>query len=117
MSYIELSAYLAKLKKKSAASGVRIDWSAVDSEKVEIYGHKQRMGLQIADAVASAMWNGVNPNAYGHTEPRYAEILLPTVYAHKKQRFGYGVKVLPSEIMRSAAPPPGTEWLQGEAWR
>lgn len=114
MSYVELSDYLAKLKKKNE---VRIDWSAVDSDAVEIYEHKKRMGLQIADAVASAMWNGVNPNGYGHTEPRYAEILLPTIYAHKKQRFGYGVKVLPSEIMRSTTPPPGTEWLQGEAWR
>jgi hypothetical protein len=116
MSYAELRAYLGKLKRRSAESDIRIDWSAVDSDNVEIYEHKKRMGLQIADAVASAMWNGVNPNGYGYTEPRYAEMLRPTVYAFNGRRFGYGIKVMPSEVVRGTTPHPGTEWLRGEGW-
>lgn len=116
MSYQELVTYLAKLKRKTHESDIRIEWSAVDCENVEIYEHKKRMGLQLADAVASAMWCGVNPNGFGFTEPRYAEMLRPTVYAHKGTRFGYGVKVMPSEVIRGENPHPGTEWLQGGGW-
>ncbi|MDG2517370.1 DUF3800 domain-containing protein [Lysobacter soli] len=116
MSYEELCEYLDLLKRRSEEKDIRIDWSAIDCQKIEILEHRKRMGLQIADAVAAAMWNGVNPNRFGFTEPRYAEMLKPTVYAHKQRPFGYGVKVMPSEIVRSATPHPGTEWLQGEGW-
>jgi len=113
MSYQELCAYLALLKQRN---DVRIDWSAVDCQDVLIYEHSKRMGLQIADAVASAIWSGVNPNGYGFTEPRYAEMIRRTVYAYRGSRFGYGVKVLPAELIRDN-PPQGTEWLLGEGWR
>lgn len=113
MSYQELCAYLARLQQRR---DVRIDWTAVDCKDVAIFEHSKRMGLQIADAVASAIWSGVNPNGYGYTEPRYAEMLRRTVYAHKGLRFGYGIKVLPAEIIKNS-PPPGAEWLQEADWK
>ncbi|HDX0800646.1 DUF3800 domain-containing protein [Stenotrophomonas maltophilia] len=112
MSYAELCAYLARLQQRR---DVRIDWSAVDCQNVAIFEHSKRMGLQIADAVASAVWSSVNPNGYGFTEPRYAEMLRRTMYRHKGARFGYGLKVLPAEIIANN-PPPGAEWLQGADW-
>ena len=116
MSYEELLSYLALLKRRSETEDIRVDWTAIDHTNVKILAHEKRMGLQIADAVAAAMWNATNPNGYGFAEPRYAEVLKPTVYAHRGKRFGYGVKVLPSEITRGATPHPGTAWLQGEGW-
>lgn len=116
MSYEELLSYLALLKRRSETQDISIDWTAIDHQNVKILAHAKRMGLQIADAVAAGMWNAANPNGYGFTEPRYAELLKPAVYAYKGRRFGYGVKVLPSEITRGATPHPGTIWLQGEGW-
>lgn len=115
MSYKELCGYLALLKRQSEERDIRIDWTAVDCEEVQIYEHSKRMGLQLADAVASAMWYGVNPNTHGFTEPRYAEMLRPTVYRHGDRRLGYGIKVMPAEVIRNE-PPPGTEWLRGAEW-
>ncbi|UYC12842.1 DUF3800 domain-containing protein [Xanthomonas sp. CFBP 8445] len=115
MSYAELCTYLDRLKQHSTEWDVRIDWTSVNCRDVKIFEHSKRMGLQLADAVASAMWYGVNQNGHGFTEPRYAELLRPVVYSHRGQRFGYGVKVMPAEIIRNG-PPPGVEWLQGAGW-
>lgn len=116
MSYAELHDYLQDLEARSRQLDVRVDWSAIDCSKLRVEPHAKLMGLQIADAVASSMWYGVNCDRHGFTEPRYANMLRPTVYAHRGTRFGYGLKVMPAELIRNGQPLPGTEWLQEGQW-
>lgn len=115
MCYGDLCAYLAHIRTKNDDS-VRIDWTSVDCEKVRTEQHHQWRGLQVVDAVASSMFFAARLDRNGFNEPRYAELLRPTVYAHQGRRFGYGVKVMPAEIVRHAPPLPGTEWLRQEGW-
>ncbi|MBX3410245.1 MAG: DUF3800 domain-containing protein [Phycisphaeraceae bacterium] len=96
-SYPEMTAYFQLLQKKSDVGDVRIDWSVVKPDTVRAVNHDQLMGLQIADACASAFYYGVQVNPQGFNEPRYATMLRPVVYAHKGRRLGNGLKLWPRE--------------------
>jgi len=94
MSYSELKAYLDKLKAMSEFSDIRIDWSVVKSEQITALPHRARMGLQIADAVASSYFRAVQA-LHGFRETRYASILKPVAYFKRKVYLGYGIKFWP----------------------
>jgi hypothetical protein len=98
MSYQDLRDYLIQLKIKAGLGDVRIDWSVIDPEDISSEPHPKLRGLQVADAVATGIYYGFARNLYGHTEPRYAEILAPIVYAHDGRRLGYGLEVWPREV-------------------
>lgn len=53
----------------------RIDWSVLDPNDIRVENHSVKAGLQIADVVTSATAAALEPNGFGHTEPRYALIL------------------------------------------
>ena len=97
MSYEELKAYLDLLKAKTNDFDVRIDWSVIQTRQIEARTHDSLMGLQIADAVASSWFFGVEPSQFGFTEPRYAQMLKPVVYQHHNEHFGYGIKFWPGD--------------------
>lgn len=94
MSYDELRAYIERLR---VQENVTIDWSVIRSDQVTAYPHEKRMGLQIADAVASSFYYSVQPTQYGHTEDRYVKMLKPVVYQYDERCRNYGVKFWPSE--------------------
>ena len=108
MSYNEMGEYLTRLQKDF--SDVRIDWSIVKLDNITAYSAGKRMGLQIADAVASSFFYAVQPTQHGFTEDRYARMLKPVVY-HREGRYrGYGLKFWPretDELLKS------TEYLKG----
>lgn len=116
MSFEELRGYLTDIRARTDQLRVRIDWTAVDCDSLRVEAHKKLMGLQIADAIASAMFFSVNRNAHGFTEPRYAEMIKPITYAHRGSIFGYGLKFMPAEYVRNQTPPAGLEWLNGGRW-
>jgi hypothetical protein len=95
---------------------VRIDWTAIDCDDVRIEAHNKLMGLQIADAVASAMLYGVRQDAHGFTEPRYVNEMHRTVYERDGRRLGYGVKLFPPEAAQKKTPIKGAEWLFDGRW-
>lgn len=96
MSYDELRAYLRLLRRQAAAGqDVRINWDAIRAEQVEAVNHEKMMGLQIADAVASALFFGVQESQYGFTESRYAAMLRPVVYRRNGDYLSYGLKIIP----------------------
>ncbi len=68
----------------------------------QIYSHTsgRRMGLQIADAVASGFFKAVEPTEYGHTEDRYARMLRGVLYRKGNTCDGYGIKVWPQSTER-----------------
>ena len=97
MSYDEIRNYLNKLKKRSEYSDIRINWQIIKTDQIKAISHKLSMGLQIADAVASSFYYGVEINQQGFTEPRYASILKPVLYHHRKRYLGNGLKFVPRE--------------------
>jgi hypothetical protein len=63
----------------------------------------RRMGLQIADAVASGFFKAVEPTTYGHTEDRYARMLRSVLYRKDESCQGYGLKIWPQPAEGTAA--------------
>ena len=98
MSYNDLRDYLRKLRDDSNELTVNVDWSVVDPGFIRAVEHSQMAGLQVADAVASSLYAAVNPNQYGDTENKYAQLLLPTCYRHKGVMLGYGLKFWPGDF-------------------
>lgn len=97
MSYEELCGYLGHLKQNSGLLGVRIDWRVIRENQVISLSPGKRMGLQIADAVASSLFYSVQESRYGFCEPRYAQMLKPVVYQGKDGWLGYGLKFWPRD--------------------
>lgn len=91
MSYDDLRDYLAQLH-QNGGQDVRIDWNVVDQRMVRAVNHDQLAGLQLADVVASSIYQAVNPNLYGEVEERYLQLLQGTVYKHRGAHEGYGLK-------------------------
>lgn len=96
MKYAEFRDYLAVLKVQTGPFAVEINWDVIKSDQITAYADK-RMGLQIADAVASSFFFGIQVNQYGFAEDRYARMLKSVVYNHRGRYNGYGLKVWPRE--------------------
>jgi hypothetical protein len=94
MSYEELRQYMQLLQERETS----IDWSAIRCDQINAFTAGRRMGLQIADAVASGFFKAVEPSQYGHTEDRYARMLRPIVYNRERCFQGYGLKFWPREV-------------------
>lgn len=89
MSYTDLRAYLSRLQN---LANTQIDWSVIDPNLVQAVNHDQMAGLQLADVVASGIYQSVNANRYGDVEERYLELMRRTVYKRNERHDGYGVK-------------------------
>jgi hypothetical protein len=99
MSYDELCDYLTQLREHSGMFDVRIEWQVIRADQVCSLTAGKRMGLQIADAVASSMFCAVQVSQYGFVEPRYARMLAPVVYSRKGWHVGYGLKFWPRDVL------------------
>ena len=104
MDYDDFRRYLRHLRSiqdgRGAAYPVR--WDHVHLDLILAEDHSRMAGLQLADIAASAFFQAVEPNFYGHTEPRYALALSPRVlHAIGGPKLRYGVKPVPGlGIMR-----------------
>lgn len=112
MAYTELRGYLGLLEDQAEARGVTIDWTAIRPHQVTSYTSGRRMGLQIADAVASSFYKAVEPSQYGFTEDRYARMLQPRVYHRQGRYFGYGLKFWPGEVGSRLTTAPEFCWVR-----
>jgi hypothetical protein len=86
------------LERNAESLDVRIDWRVIRADQIAAYSSGRRMGLQIADAVASSFFYAVNPSRLGFTEDRYARMLKPVVYNREGRYLGYGIKLFPKEV-------------------
>jgi uncharacterized protein DUF3800 len=66
--------------------------------QIQIHSAGRRMGLQIADAVASGFFKAVEPTGYGHTEDRYARMLRPVLYRREGTFRGDGLNFWPRSV-------------------
>ena len=112
MSYEELREYLRKLKARTELGDVQIDWTVIRPDQIQAMNHEKLMGLQIADAVASSLYFGVQQNPFGFTEPRYAQMLKPVVYHHNGQHIGYGLKFWPRETAELLKSESTLKWVR-----
>lgn len=99
MSYEEMKDYIKLLKQRTTAQDIRIDSNVILENQIYAFSPGRRMGLQIADAVASSFYFAVEPR-YGHVEDRYIRMMKNVVYNHQGTYWGYGVKVWPLEEER-----------------
>jgi hypothetical protein len=74
--------------------------SVLDVRMIRTETPGRRLGLQIADAVASSYFAAVEPDQYGFTEDGYLRLLAGKAYRWRGEVFGYGVKVFPPEAER-----------------
>lgn len=116
MSYAELCEYLRLLKAGAPHNGVTIHWPSIDPANVIALSSGKRMGLQLADAVASSFFYAVETNQYGNTEDKYVKILHPVVYRYGPKYLGYGVKLWPKEVATQVGIKKELAWIL-EAYR
>lgn len=110
MNYSHFRAYMQKLQWQSESKSLFLNlgdirWSVIDHNEIYAFDHKSMAGLQLADVIASAFFQSVTESKTRPCDPRFAKMLHKTV-AYKvkstqrgdqyRQRFGYGVKILPS---------------------
>lgn len=110
MKYEELREYMSTLKAQTNLFDVQIDWKVIRPDQIVAFAAK-RMGLQIADAVASGFFFGLQTNQYGFTEDRYARMLKSVVYNHKERFNGYGIKLFPREAETDLKKESHLAWL------
>ena len=114
MLYDEMREYLSMLRSQTGFFNVRIDWSVIKINQIIVYSAGKRMGLQIADAIATSFFYAVQRSAYGFTEDRYARILKSVVYRHKGRSVGYGLKFWPREVDSRLKIDIPFEWIRRE---
>lgn len=115
MSYEEIREYLRLLIRQHHANpqNVQIDPSAIDPERICSVEHSKLAGLQVADAVASGIHFGVKVNRYREADPAYLSYLRKTLYRHKGELFGYGIKFWPEDHVAIKAKAPEVKNFEG----
>jgi hypothetical protein len=116
MSYDSIQEYLQRLQAKSQAGGdIQIDWAVIKAEHLTAVPHRLRDGLQVADAIASSLWQAFEVNRYGFTEDRYARELMRITYRKNNRKdekaIGYGIKVWPGEKLAVMKSDHRYDWL------
>ena len=112
MSYVEMRDYLKRLEtQKASGKDIRIEFDLVRPDNVRTQTPGRSMGLQLADAAAGALFNALETDPYGNTEPRYTQTMLPLLYRHRGKLHGYGLKLLPREATANLKDKPCVCWL------
>jgi Protein of unknown function (DUF3800) len=94
LSYPGFRGYLTKLR-DGDQEGIEIHWNVIDIGGIEARDHASRAGLQIVDLIATCVSAGLEPNAYGNCELRYARVLRSVIYHRRDNYLSYGVKLVP----------------------
>jgi hypothetical protein len=114
LSYAGFRGYLTRLR-SGDQEGIQIQWNVIDVESIESKDHSTRAGLQIADLIAYCMTAGLEPDAYGNCELRYARVLRPLIYHRRGNYLSYGVKLVPraNQILLTAQQQEFVDFFEG----
>jgi hypothetical protein len=72
-----------------------IRWDVLNIDDIIVENHSKWAGLQLADCMSSAFFRGVEPNAYGNYEHRYAQMLTGRVLRKHGRALNCGVTPVP----------------------
>lgn len=76
-----------------------LDRSVVDPKEMFTFPNRMRAGLQLADALASGFFAGLEFSSDGSTKPELAEAFLPRICMDRKgKKYGFGVKLMPTWV-------------------
>lgn len=113
MPYGEMKDYLQRLKNRQlSGQNVRVEFDCIRIEELTTSTPGRCMGLQLADAVAGALFNALERDRFGNTESRYLTTLFPILYGYNGIHIGYGLKVVPREASGKWPPNRDLEWLR-----
>lgn len=112
MPYDELRNYLSLLKQMhQSGHDIRIDFTLL--RDFEIYTPGKRKGLQLADACAGAIYNGLQAHPiHGTVQPAYIKILSRILFKHGGTALGYGLKFWPREAIDAIKKDPLLQWVE-----
>lgn len=80
---------------------VNIDWPIFDGHPFQIGRPENVEMLQVADTAASAIYQAVEPDDFGNTEPRYLTELKPKIFCPQgKTMTSYGLKAFPARVAK-----------------
>lgn len=115
MSYEEIREYLRLLCRQhdDDPQRVQIDPSVIDPDRIRTIEHSKMAGLQVADAVASGLHFGVKVNRYGETETGYLPHLKGSLFRHKGEHLGYGIKLWPEDLATIKTEAPEAAHFEG----
>jgi hypothetical protein len=100
LDYSNLCDYLKYLEENRKKLNYRAAPGVIDPDKMETFSAGKRLGLQLADAIASSYFYAVEPSPYGLTEEAYARILFPRAYRSENgEVWDYGIKLFPKEAV------------------
>jgi hypothetical protein len=94
MSYDDLKVFLRNKVTNNELDGTFFRW-----DRIHTQAPGRRMGLQIADAVATGFFKAVELTEYGFTEDRYARILKPVLFRRDSIYLGCGLRFWPPQIL------------------
>lgn len=77
-----------------------IDWRIFSPDDICVENHSMRAGLQLADVITSATYNALNPNPYGHCEPRYALSLSDRFLRKNSIIRNHGLTLVPTDTRK-----------------
>ncbi|UUP16314.1 DUF3800 domain-containing protein [Nitratireductor thuwali] len=72
-----------------------INWDIFNPANIRVENHAVRAGLQIADVATSATCCGLEPNEFGHVEPRYALSMRDRYLKHRSAILNCGLTLIP----------------------
>ena len=98
-------------QQKRAGQDIRIDFSLVPIDRIRAQAPGKSMGLQLADAAAGAVFNALEKDEYGNSEPRYLKTLMPLFYRNRGSILGYGLKIVPRDAPVKLAGQANLVWL------
>ncbi len=115
MSYNDIRDYLRLLirQHETDPQKIQIEPAVIDPDRIRSVEHSKLAGLQVADAVASGIHFGVKVNRYGETETAYLSHLRKTLYRHRGELLGYGVKLWPEDYETIKTKSPEVENIGG----
>jgi hypothetical protein len=95
--YQSMREYLCLMRDgKEVVRPVRsINWNVLDPDNIRVENHSIRAGLQIADIFTSATSSALDPNEFGHIEPRYALTLQKRYLRRSERILDCGLTLIP----------------------
>src|SRR5574341_1117552 len=116
LSYEELTDYFGVLR-SDVSGDVKVAWDFIDHANIEVFEHRMRVGLKVADAVCGGIRMALELSSHGFCEDRYVRLLKRTVYNRsnilgRKNYLSYGLKFLPGAPNAEPARDNRYAWIQ-----